>query len=85
MCLHTWCCQGPCKPNSCATFTFNSHWGRAATGKKSLVPICTGRFSSVQLIVTLWTVACQASLSGSGGSLGKNTGAYLPILVVIPF
>ena len=66
MCLHTWCCQGPCKPNSCATFTFNSHWGRAATGKKSLVPICTGRFSSVQLIVTLWTVACQASLSGKG-------------------
>ena len=85
MSLDIWSHQGPRKPSSCATFMINPHWGRAATGKKSLVPICTGRFSSVQLIVTLWTVACQASLSGSGGSLGKNTGAYLPILVVIPF
>ena len=32
--LHTWRCQGPRKPSSCATFTLNSHWGRAATGKK---------------------------------------------------
>ena len=32
MFLHTWCYQGPCKPSSCATFMFNSHWGRAATG-----------------------------------------------------
>ena len=31
---HTWCCQGPYKSNSCTTFTLNSHWGRAATGKK---------------------------------------------------
>ena len=31
--------QGPHKPSSCATFTLNSHWGRAATGKKSLVPM----------------------------------------------
>jgi len=36
MSLHTWCCQGPCKPSSCSTFTLNSHWGRAATGKKVL-------------------------------------------------
>ena len=34
MSLHTWCHQGPCKPSSCATFTLNSYWGRAATGKK---------------------------------------------------
>ena len=32
--LHTLCCQGPCKPSSCTTFMPNSHWGRAATGKK---------------------------------------------------
>ena len=36
MSLHTWHLQGPRKPSSCATFTLNSHWGRAATGKKSL-------------------------------------------------
>ena len=34
MFLHTWCLQGPCKPSSCTTFMFNSHWGRAATDKK---------------------------------------------------
>ena len=32
---HIWRCQGPHKPGSCATLMFNSHWGRAATGKKS--------------------------------------------------
>ena len=35
MSLHIWRCQGPHKPGSCATFMLNSHWGRAATGKKS--------------------------------------------------
>ena len=34
MSLHAWHCQGPHKPSSCATFTLNTHWGRAATGKK---------------------------------------------------
>ena len=34
MSLHNWCCQGPHKPSSCTTFMLNSHWGRAATGKK---------------------------------------------------
>ena len=42
-----------------------------------------GHFSRVQLFAVLWTVACQASLSG--GSPGKNTGAYWPILVPILF
>ena len=37
MSLHTWPRQGPCNPSSCATFTFNSHCGRAATGKKAFV------------------------------------------------
>ena len=35
-----------------------------------------GRFSRVQLLVTLWTVAHQAPLSEN--SLGKNTGVVLP-------
>ena len=34
-----------------------------------------GHFGRVQLFVTLWTVAYQASLSG--GSPGKNTGSVL--------
>ena len=78
MSLCTWHPQGPCKPSSCATFTLNSHWGRAASGKKSLKQ---GHFGSVQLFATMWTVA---SLSGRG-SPGKNTGAYWPILFAIPF
>ena len=34
MSLHTWRHQSPYRPSSCVTFTLNSHWGRAATGKK---------------------------------------------------
>ena len=63
MSLHTWHRQGP-QPNSCATFTLNSHWGRAATGSFRLG--VQGHFSSIQLFATLWTVACQASLSERG-------------------
>ena len=42
MSLHTWHHQGPHKPSRCTTFTLNSHWSRAATGKKSLAPVHTG-------------------------------------------
>ena len=42
-----------------------------------------GHLSCVQLFATLWTVACQGSLSG--GSPGKNTGVYGPILVAMAF
>ena len=34
MSQHTWHLQSPSKLSSCATSTLNSHWGRAATGKK---------------------------------------------------
>ena len=34
--------HGHCKPSSCATFTLNSQWGRAATDKKSLASTHTG-------------------------------------------
>ena len=37
MSLHNLAPQGPRKPSSCATSTLRPHWGRAATGKKSLV------------------------------------------------
>ena len=66
MSLHTWRRQGPRKPSICTTFTLNCHWGRAATGNKSLAPMHTGSLCSVRLVATLWTVACQASLSGRG-------------------
>ena len=50
MALHTWHRQGPCKPSSCAIFMLSSHWGRAATGKKKVLQLCSqGRFSSVWL------------------------------------
>ena len=50
MSLHTWCHQGPHKSSSCTTFMLNSHWGRAATGKKRLAFMCTG---SLRLCPTL--------------------------------
>ena len=53
MSLHSWHCQGPLKPSSCATFMLNSHWDRAATDHKVL-PLCMqGCFGSVRLFVTL--------------------------------
>ena len=81
--LQSWCHQGPCKPRSCATFTLDPYWDRAATGKEVLHLSMQGCFGHVQLFAMLWTVACQTSLSG--GSPGKNTGVYWPILVAIPF
>ena len=46
MSLHTWHHQGPHKPSSCATFMLSPHWGRATTGKKSLVSVHAGLFQS---------------------------------------
>ena len=78
MSLRTWCCQGPCKPSSCATVTLTSHWGTAATGKKSL-GIYAHRVTSVMSDSLrpsrLWParLLCQRR--------GKNTGQYwLPYL-----
>ena len=44
---------GPCKSSSCADFMLNSHWGRAATGKKVLRLHPQGHFSHVQLFAAL--------------------------------
>ena len=46
MSLHIWSHQGHLKPSSCTTFMLNSHWDRAATGKKSLAPMHTGSLRS---------------------------------------
>ena len=83
MSLHTWPRQGPHKPSNCTTFMLNPHWGRAATGKEVLCLCVQGHFGHAQLSASLWTMACQAPLSG--GSPGKNTGVYWPILVATPF
>ena len=84
MSLRTWRCQGPRKPSSCATFTLNSHGGRALTGKGSLVSMCTGLFQQCPTLCD--PVDC--GLSGFSvrkvGSPGKNTRAYWPMLVAIP-
>ena len=46
MSLHTWHHHGPHKQSSNALFMLHSHWGRAATGKKSC--ICVHRVASVK-------------------------------------
>ena len=83
MSVHTWHCQGSHKPSSCATFTLNPHWAKLPQAKTVLGLHMQGCFGSVQLFATLWIVACQDSLSG--GSTGKNAGAYCPVLVTIPY
>ena len=84
MSLHTWHRQGPHKPSSCATFTLNSHWGRAATVKKILAPM---HARLLWLCPTLCDpVDCGLpGFSVRGYSPGKSTGVYWPILVAIPF
>ena len=50
-------------PESCTTFTLNSHGGRAATGKKSLASMLTGSLQSCQTLhpCSLWSarLLCQ--------------------------
>ena len=85
MSLYTWCHQGPHKPSSCSTFMLNLNWGRAATGKKKSY-VCAHR---VALVVSTLCDSVDCSLPAfsvrDGGSPGKNTGVYWPILVAIPF
>ena len=86
MSQHTWGHHGHHDPG-CTIFTFSPHWDRAATGKKKKKKIIASMQVGVSLVMsnsaTLWTVACQASLSG--GSPGKNTGVCWPILAATPF
>ena len=63
---HTWCHQGPCKPSSCKTFMLKLSLGQSCQRQKVLRLCTQGCFISVGLFVALWTVAGQASLSGTG-------------------
>ena len=78
MSLHTWRRQSPCKPNSCTIITLNSHWGRAATGKKLLAYV-----RRVTSVVSDFSDPVDCGLPGFSvrerGSLGKNTGVYCSI------
>ena len=64
--LHTWRRQGPRKPSSSATFTLNSHWDRAATGKKKSCVYVHRVALVMSNSAALWTVAFQVSLSERG-------------------
>ena len=86
MSLHIWHHQGHFKPSSCATFMLNTYWGRAATGKKKACMYVRRVASVVSDSLQPYRLVCQASLSGRDRlSPGKDTGAYWPILVAIPF
>ena len=85
MALHTWHHQGPHKPRNCATFTLNSHWGRAATGKKKSLFMRAGSLRPCPTLCNPVDCGLPGFSVREGGSPGKNTGAYWPILVVIPF
>jgi len=84
MSLCTWCRQGPHKPNSCATFKLNSHWG-TSTSKKSLASMHAGSLQSCLLLCDSVDCGLPGFSVREGGSPGKNTGACWPILVAIPF
>ena len=83
--LNTWCHQGPHKPSSYTTFTLNSHWGRAATGKKRPASMCSGLLLSCPTLCDPVDYGLSGFSVREGGSPGKNTVAYGPILVAIPF
>ena len=78
--LHTWHHQGPCKPSSCAPFTLNSHWGRAAIGQKKSVhthrvilvqsnSLCPCRLCPARLV-------CQGFSRQEYWSVLANTGCH---------
>ena len=85
MSLYTWHHQGPCKPSSRATFTLNSYWSRAAQAKKSLASMCAGLLRQCPTHCDPVDCGLPGFPGRKGISPSKNTGAYWPILVAIPF
>ena len=90
MSLHTWRRQGSHRPSSWATFILNSHWGRAATGKKkSCIYACrvTSAVSNSLRPCELWpaSLLCQ----GRGFSRQKywsvlaSTGCHALLLLLL--
>ena len=72
--LPSWRHQGPLKPSSCTTFTLNSHWGRASTGKKVLHLCVLGHSGSVLLFTTLPGVSVREG--GSPARILEHIGQY---------
>jgi len=70
--LHTWSHHGPRKPSGCTTFMLNSHWGRAATGKKSLVSMCTGSLQSCPTLCDAVDCGLPGFSVMEGGSPGQE-------------
>ena len=66
MSLHTWCHQGTCKPSTVLPSRLTVNGAELPQAKKVLCLCVQGHFGSARPFVTLWMVACQASLSGSG-------------------
>ena len=81
MSLHTCRHQGPCKPGTCATFTLNPYWGRAAAGKKKKKRkkenLASMHAGLLQFCPTLCEpVDCGLPRLSVWGFFGKNTGVY---------
>ena len=69
---------GSLQAKSCATFTLNSHWGRAARGKKkSLASVRTGSLQWCRTVCAPADCGLPGFSFREGSSLGKNTGVYL--------
>ena len=62
----------------------NSPWGRAATAKRVLC-LCAGSLRSCLPLCDSVDCGLPGFSVREGSSPGKNTGAYWPILVAIPF
>ena len=84
MSLHTWHHQGSCDQSSSTTFRLNPHWGRVATGKKSLASVHTGSLWSCPTLCNPVDCGLPGFSVRERGSLGKNTGVYWPILLPYP-
>ena len=83
--LYTWHHQGARKPSSCATFTLSTHWGGAATGRKSLGSMHTGLLGSCLALCDPVDCGLSGFSVRDRGSPGNDIGACWPIPVAIPF
>ena len=85
MSLYTWCCQGPCKPSSCATFTLNSHWGRVTQAKKKSCIYVSRVISVVSNSLRLCRLWSTRGLDHGGWFSRQEYWSILAILVAMPF
>ena len=85
MSLYTWCCQGPCKPSSCATFTLNSHWGRVTQAKKKSCIYVSRVISVVSNSLRLCRLWSTRGLDHGGWFSRQEYWSIFAILVAMPF